>query len=80
VIPCELLEDNADKLRALVLQLAQTWGLASEFSTWVESDCVWLSSLVDRIVPGKDTVRFFEMNLKRVGDTTWPAAGAVSPK
>jgi hypothetical protein len=34
----------------------------------------------DRIVPGSEPVRFFEMNLKRVGDTEWPAAGAVSPK
>lgn len=34
----------------------------------------------DRIVPGKDTVRFFEMNLKRVGDTNWPAAGAIAPE
>jgi hypothetical protein len=34
----------------------------------------------DRVMPGKDPVRFFEMNLKRVGDTDWPAAGAVSPK
>jgi hypothetical protein len=34
----------------------------------------------DRIVPGKDPVRFFEMNLKRVGDTKWPADGAVSPQ
>ena len=34
----------------------------------------------DRIMPGKEPVRFFEMNLKRVGDTNWPAAGAVSPK
>jgi hypothetical protein len=34
----------------------------------------------DRIMPGKEPVRFFEMNLKRVGDTTWPAGGAVSPK
>jgi hypothetical protein len=34
----------------------------------------------DRIVPGKDPVRFFEMNLKRVGDTNWPAAGVISPK
>lgn len=34
----------------------------------------------DRIMPGKEPVRFFEMNLKRVGDTTWPAAGAVTPK
>lgn len=34
----------------------------------------------DRILPGKEPVRFFEMNLERIGDTTWPAAGAVSPK
>ena len=34
----------------------------------------------DRIAPGQDPVRFFEMNLKRVGATDWPAAGAISPK
>ena len=33
----------------------------------------------DRIAPGKDPVRFFEMNLKRVGDTGWPSAGVVGP-
>lgn len=31
----------------------------------------------DRIIPGREPVRFFEMNLRRVGDTDWPAAGAV---
>jgi len=34
----------------------------------------------DRIVSGKDPVRFFEMTLKRIGNTDWPAAGAVSWK
>ena len=34
----------------------------------------------DRIVPGKDPVRFFEMNLTRVGDTKWPDDGAISPR
>ena len=34
----------------------------------------------DRIAPGQEPVRFFEMNLKRVGDTNWPAAGAIGPK
>lgn len=34
----------------------------------------------DRIAPGKDPVRFFEMTLKRIGDSDWPAAGAISPK
>ncbi len=34
----------------------------------------------DQIVPDKAPVRFFEMNLKRVGDTTWPAEGAIPPR
>lgn len=34
----------------------------------------------DRIAPGKDPVRFFEMKLQRIGDTTWPAAGAIGPR
>jgi hypothetical protein len=34
----------------------------------------------DRVAPGKDPVRFFEMNLKRVGDTKWPGEGAISPQ
>ncbi len=42
-------------------------------------DGVWRET-GDRILPGKDPVRFFEMNLKRIGDTTWPAGGAVSPR
>lgn len=47
--------------------------------TAVIKDGAW-REVGDRIVPGKDPVRFFEMNLKRVGDTDWPAAGAISPK
>lgn len=34
----------------------------------------------DRIVAGKEPERFFEMNLTRIGDSTWPAAGAIPPK
>ncbi len=34
----------------------------------------------DRIVPGQDPVRFIEMNLVRVGDSDWPAGGAVPPR
>lgn len=33
----------------------------------------------DRMMPGRDPVRVFEMNLKRVGDTKWPAEGTISP-
>jgi len=34
----------------------------------------------DRVIPGAPEQRFFEMNLKRMGDSNWPAAGAVAPK
>jgi len=47
--------------------------------TAVIKDGAWLE-VGDRIMPGKEPVRFFEMNLKRIGDTTWPAGGAISPK
>jgi len=31
----------------------------------------------EQVMPGRDPVQFFEMNLKRVGDSSWPGAGAV---
>jgi hypothetical protein len=34
----------------------------------------------DRVVGGQAPARFFEMRLKRVGDTTWPAGDPVPPK
>lgn len=34
----------------------------------------------DRIMPGKEPVRFMELNLERIGDTDWPAGGAVAMK
>ena len=39
-----------------------------------------LNEIGERIVTGGEPVRIFEMTLKRVGDTDWPAAGTVAPK
>ena len=50
LFPCELIEDNGDKLRALVLQVANAWRLGAEFERWAGEDCLWINSLVDRIV------------------------------
>jgi hypothetical protein len=47
--------------------------------TAVVKDGTW-REVGDRITPGKEPVRFFEMNLKRVGDTDWPAGGAIGPR
>ena len=39
-----------------------------------------LHEVGDRIAEGREPVRVFEMLLKRIGDTDWPAAGVVGPK
>ena len=39
-----------------------------------------LHEVGDRIVAGRDPQRIFDMRLKRLGDTDWPAAGAVPPR
>jgi hypothetical protein len=39
-----------------------------------------LHEVGDRIAAGREPVRFFEMTLRRLGDTDWPAAGAVPPR
>lgn len=50
LLPCELIEGNAHKLRDLVLSQARTWGLEGPFADWVREDCLWLNNLVDCIV------------------------------
>jgi hypothetical protein len=47
--------------------------------TAVIKDGTW-REVGDRILPGKKPARFFEMNLKRLRDSDWPAAGAIAPK
>jgi len=58
VICCELIDRNADFLKKYVMQHAKNWNLESEFLMWLENDCAFCNTLVDRIVPGfpKDTI------------------------
>jgi tagaturonate reductase len=49
ILPCELIEMNADKLRELVIHQSQSWSLPSEFLAYI-STCTWLNNLVDCIV------------------------------
>ncbi len=50
LFPCELVEGNGDKLRALALEVADGWALGEDFRRWVADECLWINSLVDRIV------------------------------
>ncbi|HEX2190051.1 MAG TPA: tagaturonate reductase [Longimicrobiaceae bacterium] len=52
VLPCELIEDNGGRLREIVLELAERWGLEPEFARWVRESVPFCDTLVDRIVPG----------------------------
>lgn len=46
--------------------------------TAVFKDGIW-NEVGDLTMPGKPSQRIFEMNLKRIGDSAWPASGPVSP-
>lgn len=53
IVPTELIVDNGKKLAAIVKELAQRNKLEAGFMAWLEKECRFCSSLVDRIVPGK---------------------------
>ena len=50
IFPCELIERNGDRLRDLVLQVAKKWRLGEDFEQWLSEGCLFVNSLVDRIV------------------------------
>ncbi|MTW09965.1 mannitol dehydrogenase family protein [Pseudoduganella eburnea] len=50
LMPCELLANNGDALREVVGGLARSWKMDAAFLAWLEGSCVWVNSLVDRIV------------------------------
>ena len=52
ILPVELIENNGGKLKECVFSLCGVWGLPSGFREWLESSCVFCSTLVDRIVTG----------------------------
>jgi tagaturonate reductase len=52
IVPTELVPNNGDRLRDIVLQLAEYNQLAPAFIVWLQKENHFCSSLVDRIVPG----------------------------
>lgn len=50
ILPCELVANNGAVLRERVLRLAESWSLDPVFIAWLRSECIWVNSLVDRIV------------------------------
>lgn len=50
LFPCELIEKNGERLKELVVRLSRDWGLPDAFRTWLDIECRFANSLVDRIV------------------------------
>lgn len=54
ILPCELIENNGEKLKECVLKYACLWNLRKDFYDYVNS-CAFCNTLVDRIVTGHIT-------------------------
>ena len=66
-IPCELIEHNGDNLRRCVLRhLADAPDAA--LADYIERDCVFCSTLVDRIVAGRPDPESAERYAQRLGE------------
>jgi len=52
IIPCELINYNADTLRDIILKYCSEWNLGSAFKKWLLECNSFHNTLVDRIVPG----------------------------
>lgn len=50
ILPCELVVGNGQTLRATVLDLAEQFRLHPAFVEWLGAACLWVDTLVDRIV------------------------------
>ncbi len=60
VLPCELIENNGSRLKQIVLHHAADWELGAEFKAYLEEDCRFLNTVVDRVVSGYPVTRAME--------------------
>ncbi len=50
VFPCELMAANGEALRSAVMNVLDRWDVPAPTRRWIGDDCMWVNSLVDRIV------------------------------
>lgn len=55
IFACELIDNNADRLKSCVREYARLWGLSNDFVKWVNEENCFCNTLVDRIVTGYPT-------------------------
>lgn len=52
MLPCELIDNNADELKSCVIKYAELWNLSNDFIAWINNNNKFCNTLVDRIVTG----------------------------
>lgn len=53
ILSCELIDENGAELARIVHRHAADWGWEGAFGAWLDGDCVFCTTLVDTIVPGR---------------------------
>ena len=53
ILSCELIDNNGKELLKCVNQYVDQWGLEDGFRKYINEECTFCSTLVDRIVPGR---------------------------
>jgi tagaturonate reductase len=66
-IPCELIEHNGDKLKECILKYLADWN-DEKTAEWVKKECVFCSTLVDRIVAGRPDAESAEKYATLLGE------------
>ncbi|MBT1178492.1 tagaturonate reductase [Bifidobacterium vespertilionis] len=52
IVPCELIADNGVALKRCLKETAEKFGYGEAFIEWLDAENTFVSTLVDRIVPG----------------------------
>lgn len=65
IIPCELINYNANSLKEIILKYTKLWNLNDDFKNWIIKHNSFHNTLVDRIVPGypKDQIDQYNVQL-----------------
>jgi tagaturonate reductase len=65
IIPCELINYNAQTLKEIIINYTSIWNLEDNFKNWLLNSCTFHNTLVDRIVPGypKDEIDIYKAQI-----------------
>ena len=70
ILSCELIDHNGDELLRCVKEYIALWQLEDSFKNYVEKECTFCSTLVDRIVPGRVRDKDMLLEMERENNYT----------